>query len=60
MKGLIYLLATLVVIAKSQFVKRDPLIEGYMFNLTQSKFDYSNDDYKIDIGELEKLFDTQQ
>jgi len=31
-----------------------------MFNLTQSKFDYSNDDYKIDIGELEKLFDTQQ
>jgi len=40
-------------------VKRDPNIEGYMFNLTQSKFNYTNDDYKIDIGKLEKLFDKQ-
>ena len=58
MKGLTYLLATVILVAKCQFIKRDPKIEGSMFDLTQSKFNYSNDQYKIDIGNLETLFDT--
>ena len=60
MKSLTYLLATVIVVAKSQFIKRDPKIEGYMFNLTQSKFNYTNPEYKNDIGSLETLFDAQQ
>ena len=57
MKILFGAFALILSSVSSQFVKRDPLIESYMFNLTQSKFDYTNDDYKIDIGDLEKLFD---
>lgn len=57
MKALFGVIALILNCVSSQFVKRDPLIESYMFNLTQSKFDYTNADYKIDIGELEKHFD---
>lgn len=31
-----------------------------MFNLTQSKFNYTNPEYKNDIGSLELLFDAQK
>lgn len=40
MRALNYLLASLVVVAKTAntgFIIRDPQIEQYMFNLTQSK-----------------------
>ena len=53
MRALNFLFASLVVVAKTAntgFVIRDPKIESYMFNLTQSKGSLQDSGYKLDIA----------